>query len=157
MAAKVGDDDGPYFKEHVEPHIDGRAIQHVGEIDDAGKPGFLGDAAALLMPIDWPEPFGLVVIEAFACGTPVIAWNNGAMPEIIDQGVTGFVVDTIADAVDAVQKVRALDRARIREVFERRFSVAAMACNYVAAYEALLKGGGAASLPGDRAVAAPPS
>ncbi|MEA1647407.1 glycosyltransferase family 4 protein [Nitrospirillum sp. BR 11164] len=155
MAAKVGDDDGPYFKEHVEPRIDGRAIQHVGEIDDAGKPDFLGDAAALLMPIDWPEPFGLVVIEAFACGTPVIAWNNGAMPEIVDQGVTGFVVDTIADAVDAVEKVRALDRARIREVFERRFSVAAMARNYVAAYEALLKGGGAAGLPGDRAVAAP--
>ncbi|WP_044563380.1 glycosyltransferase family 4 protein [Azospirillum sp. B4] len=158
MAAKVGDDDGDYFRDQVEPRIDGRAIQHVGEIDDAHKPDFLGDAAALLMPIDWPEPFGLVVIEAFACGTPVIAWDNGAMPEIIDQGVTGFVVDTIADAVDAVEKARSLDRARIRRVFEERFSAAAMARNYVAAYEALLKGGAGSSAPGfDPRAAARPS
>ncbi|MDE1150467.1 MAG: glycosyltransferase family 4 protein [Azospirillaceae bacterium] len=145
MAAKVGDDDRAYFEAEIKDRIDGRAIQHVGEINDAQKPDFLGDAAALLMPIDWPEPFGLVVIEAFACGTPVIAWDNGAMPEIIDQGVTGFVVNSVEEAVDAVAQARTLDRARIRQVFEERFSVTAMARNYVAAYTALLSGTAGAS------------
>ncbi|WP_184798387.1 glycosyltransferase family 4 protein [Nitrospirillum iridis] len=150
LAAKVGDDDRTYFHEQVEPRIDGKTIRHVGEITDDQKPDFLGDAAALLLPIDWPEPFGLVVIEAFACGTPVIAWDNGAMPEIIDQGVTGFVVTSIEEAVDAVARARTLDRARIRQVFERRFSATAMARTYVAAYEVLMRDG---SATGARAVA----
>src|SRR6476469_5855777 len=93
------------------------------------------NAAALLFPIDWPEPFGLVVIEAMACGTPVIAWPCGAVPEIIDDGVTGRIVDSIAAAIAAVPEVAAYDRMRIREVFERRFSAHAMARNYISLYQ----------------------
>ncbi len=95
IAAKIGEDDRAYFRETIEPLIDGEAVEYVGEIGEAEKADFLGNAAALVFPIDWPEPFGLVVIEAMAFGTPVIVWNEGAMPEIVDEGVTGFVVDSI--------------------------------------------------------------
>ncbi|TGT57814.1 glycosyltransferase, partial [bacterium M00.F.Ca.ET.159.01.1.1] len=94
LAAKIGDDDRGYFHDEIETLIDGDRIDYVGEIAEDEKAAFLGNAAGLLFPIDWPEPFGLAPIEAMACGTPVIAWNCGALPEIIDQGVTGFVVDT---------------------------------------------------------------
>lgn len=138
IAAKIGDDDRSYFHETVEPLIDGRQIEYLGEIDEADKQAFLGDAAALLFPIDWPEPFGLVVIEAMACGTPVIAWDNGAMPEIVDDGVTGFIVDSTDAAVASVARLRELDRDEIRSVFERRFSVSRMASDYVKIYARLI-------------------
>ena len=99
IAAKIGDDDRAYFHEMVEPHIDGDTVEYVGEINEEEKTDFLGKAAALVFPIDWPEPFGLVVIEAMAFGTPAIVWNEGAMPEVVDDGVTGFVVDSIERAV----------------------------------------------------------
>ncbi|CCV13995.1 glycosyltransferase family 4 protein [Mesorhizobium sp. STM 4661] len=138
LAAKIGDDDRAYFHEVVEPMIDGDRIDYVGEIVEDEKAEFLGKAAGLIFPIDWPEPFGLAVIEAMACGTPVIAWNCGAMPEIVDQGVTGFIVDSIEDAVASVPDLLRLDRRKVRAVFEKRFSATRMARDYVAAYERLI-------------------
>lgn len=138
MAAKLHADDEGFFHQAVEPSVDGRNVQHVGEITDADKAAFLGGALALLFPIDWPEPFGLVVIEAMACGTPVIAWDNGAMSEIVDDGVTGFIVRSMDEAVEAVAAAERLDRRRIRTVFERRFSARRMATDYLAVYERLI-------------------
>ncbi|RWA77215.1 glycosyltransferase family 4 protein [Mesorhizobium sp.] len=138
LAAKIGDDDRGYFHDEIEALIDGDRIDHVGEIAEDEKAAFLGNAAGLLFPIDWPEPFGLAPIEAMACGTPVIAWNCGALPEIIDQGVTGFVVDTVEDAAAAVPALVKLDRRQVRAVFEKRFSVARMARDYLAAYARLI-------------------
>ncbi len=112
IAAKIGDDDRAYFREMVEPLIDGKTVEYVGEISEEEKADFLGKAAALVFPIDWPEPFGLVVIEAMAFGTPAIVWNEGAMPEVVDDGVTGFVVDSIERAVAAVATSIAVDRGR---------------------------------------------
>ncbi|TPK58421.1 MULTISPECIES: glycosyltransferase family 4 protein [unclassified Mesorhizobium] len=134
LAAKVGDGDRAYFEEVVQPLIDGDRVEYVGEISEDQKSRFLGNAAALLFPIDWPEPFGLAVIEAMACGTPVMAWSCGAMPEIIDHGVTGFVVETLEDAVATMPALLQLDRRRIRAVFEGRFSADRMARDYVATY-----------------------
>ncbi|HEY4191185.1 MAG TPA: glycosyltransferase family 4 protein [Mesorhizobium sp.] len=138
LAAKIGDDDRAYFREVVEPLIDGDRVEYVGEIEEHQKAEFLGRAAGLLFPIDWPEPFGLAVIEAMACGTPVIVWNRGAMPEIVEHGKTGFVVDTVDDAVDMVPALISLDRREVRAAFEARFSAARMARDYVAAYARLL-------------------
>lgn len=140
LAAKIGDDDRAYFHEVVEPMIDGDRVQYVGEIEEAQKAAFLGRAAGLLLPIDWPEPFGLVVIEAMAYGTPVLAWNCGAMPEIIDPGVTGFIAESIDDAVASVPDLLALDRRKVRQTFEARFSAQRMARDYVAAYARLIGG-----------------
>lgn len=140
IAAKIGDDDQPYFHEVVEPLLDHDMVDFIGEIDETEKPAFLGKAAALLFPIDWPEPFGLVVIEAMAFGTPVIAWNQGAMPEIVDDGVTGFVVDTIDSAVKCVSMLDSLDRSEVRRVFEKRFSVTRMTRDYEAVYAAVAAG-----------------
>lgn len=138
LAAKVGEDDRSYFDETIEPMIDGVEVDYIGEIGEKEKEAFLGNAAAMLFPIDWPEPFGLVVVEAMACGTPVIAWDEGAMSEIIDEGVTGFIVRSIDQAVAAVAKVAELDRHRIRAVFEKRFSAARMVRDYAAIYERLV-------------------
>jgi len=140
LAAKIGDDDRAYFEDVVAPMIDGDRIEYVGEIGDAQKQAFLGNAAALIFPIDWPEPFGLVAIEAMACGTPVLAWNRGALPEIVDHGQSGFVVETIDAAVAAMPALLRLDRRRVRAVFEQRFSATRMAGDYVAAYRQLLSG-----------------
>jgi glycosyltransferase involved in cell wall biosynthesis len=137
IAAKIDDDDPAYFRNAIEPLIDGKRIEYVGEISEAQKPAFLGKAAALVFPIDWPEPFGLVVIEAMAFGTPVIAWNEGAMPEIIDDGLTGFVVASIDEAVARVGEIEGLDRRAVRTVFEQRFSAERMAGDYEAAYAKL--------------------
>jgi glycosyltransferase involved in cell wall biosynthesis len=134
IAAKVDNADLAYFHDHIEPLLDDPLIEFIGEIGDADKPRFLGDATALLFPIDWPEPFGLVMIEAMACGTPVIAWNCGSVPEVVDDGVTGRVVASLDEAVAAVAEVAAYDRRRIRAVFERRFSAATMARGYEALY-----------------------
>jgi glycosyltransferase involved in cell wall biosynthesis len=134
LAAKIGDDDRAYFRDNIEALIDGDRIDYVGEITEDEKAAFLGNAAGLLFPIDWPEPFGLVAIEAMACGTPVIAWTQGALPEIVDNGVTGFVVDNVGDAVASVPALLDLDRRQVRAVFEKRFSAARMARDYLAAY-----------------------
>jgi len=138
IAAKVDEEDPGYFRETIEPLIDGDRVRYLGEIGEAAKQAFLGNAAALLFPIDWPEPFGLVVIEAMACGTPVIAFDRGAMRDLVDAGVTGFVVNSVDDAVAAVGRLATLDRARIRQVFEERFSSARMVRDYAAAYARLI-------------------
>jgi glycosyltransferase involved in cell wall biosynthesis len=137
LAAKVDKVDVAYFERVVRPLLDHPLVEYIGEIDEHQKREFLGNAAALLFPIDWPEPFGLVTIEAMANGTPVIAFNRGSVTEIIDEGVTGFVVDTIDQAVATVDRALALDRARIRAVFEQRFSVERMAQDYLSFYQSL--------------------
>jgi glycosyltransferase involved in cell wall biosynthesis len=125
------------FYEAVELLIDGDRIDYIGEIEEDRKAEFLGNSAGLLFPIDWPEPFGLAAIEAMACGTPVIAWNCGALPEIVDQGVTGFVAGSIDEAVAFFPGLLRLDRRKVRAAFEKRFSAARMARDYVAAYSHL--------------------
>ncbi len=130
----------------IEGLIDGDAVEYVGEIGDDEKADFLGRASALVFPIDWPEPFGLVVIEAMAVGTPVVVWRQGAMPEIVDEGETGYVVDSIDAAVEAVEKAAALDRGQVRAVFERRFAAERMARDYEAVYRGCVEAA-AASRP----------
>ena len=120
--------------------LDSPLIDFIGEIGEAEKPALIGSAKALLFPIDWPEPFGLM-IEAMSDGTPVIAWRCGSVPEVMDDGVTGFVVDTTAQAVAAVGKLDGIDRAGVRATFERCFSASAMAANYVALYARVIGGG----------------
>lgn len=119
----------------VKPLLDDPLVEFVGEIGDADKSEFLGNAIALLFPICWPEPFGLVMIESMACGTPVIAWNSGSVPEIVDPGVTGFIVESEEQALIAVRQARELSRRRIRAIFERRFAARTMAEAYVQVYE----------------------
>ena len=138
IAAKVDKVDEAYFREVIEPMIDGRQIEYVGEINESAKSQFLGQAAALLFPIDWPEPFGLVMIEAMACGTPVLVFRCGSVPEIIDEGVTGHIVSGVEEAVAALPALLALDRRVIRSRFEKRFSSAQMAAQYVKLYQKLL-------------------
>ena len=134
MAAKVDSADRRYFDETIAPLLDDPLIEFVGEIGDDQKTEFLGGAAALLFPIDWPEPFGLVMIEAMACGTPVVAWNCGSTKEIIEPGETGFLVESMEEAVASVRQALTLDRAAIRARFELRFSASAMARRYVELY-----------------------
>ncbi len=140
IAAKVDAVDRAYFADVIEPLLGYPGIEFVGEINDLEKPAFLGNAAALLFPIDWPEPFGLVMIEAMACGTPVIAWRCGSVPEVVDHGVTGFIVNSEGEAVSAVEAAAGLDRSAIRRVFDRRFSSPVMARNYLALYWSLAHG-----------------
>jgi glycosyltransferase involved in cell wall biosynthesis len=139
IAAKVDPADRDYFAAEIEPLIEEPAVRFIGEIDETQKSEFLGNAAALLFPIRWPEPFGLVMIEAMACGTPVIAYRRGSVPEIIDEGVTGLIVESPDEAIDAVQRVRDLDRQACRKRFERRFSATVMASGYRQIYAALLQ------------------
>jgi glycosyltransferase involved in cell wall biosynthesis len=134
IAAKVDAADRAYFRDEIKPLLNDPLIEFVGEIGDEEKSRFLGDALALLFPIDWPEPFGLVMIEAMACGTPVIAWGCGSVPEVSDVGLTGRVVDSQAEAMSAVAEVAGYDRQRIRDTFERRFSAQTMARGYEALY-----------------------
>jgi len=135
IAAKVDKVDRDYFSTIIEPLLRGPNIEFLGEISDAEKGKFLGEAAALLFPIDWPEPFGLAMIEAMANGTPVVAFRCGAVPEIIDDGMTGLVVDSIDEAVAAVPRALELSRVRVRREFERRFCADRMARDYLAVYE----------------------
>jgi glycosyltransferase involved in cell wall biosynthesis len=139
IAAKVDDADAAYFKEKIEPMLGLPGVEFIGEINDAGKSQFLGEASALLFPIDWPEPFGLVMIEAMACGTPVLAFRRGSVPEIVDDGVTGRIVDDMDGAIRALPQVLALDRRAVRLRFEERFSAARMANDYVSIYRNLLR------------------
>ncbi|MHB1124146.1 MAG: glycosyltransferase family 4 protein [Ramlibacter sp.] len=137
VAAKVDPADRAYFTSTIEPLLDDPLVTYLGEIGDAGKNDLIGHARALLMPIDWPEPFGLVMIEALACGTPVIAWRHGAVPEVIDDGVTGFIVHSLEQAIDAARGIADISRQRCRETFERRFSARVMARHYLDVYREL--------------------
>lgn len=140
IAAKVDKADQTYWDKTIAPLVARYDnVEFVGEINEQQKAQFLGNATALLFPIDWPEPFGLVMIEAMACGTPVIAWDNGSVPEVIEHGVTGFIVRSEEEAVDAVSRLGELDRATIRRVFERRFSATVMARSYLELYRRLVK------------------
>ncbi|HEU0209657.1 MAG TPA: glycosyltransferase family 4 protein [Candidatus Udaeobacter sp.] len=134
IAAKVDRADRRYFKREIEPLLNDPRIEWIGEINDKNKETFLGNAYALLFPIDWPEPFGLVMIEAMACGTPVIAYEAGSVAEVMEDGVTGFIVHDIDEAVEAVGRVRDLSRKGCREVFDKRFTASRMASDYVNAY-----------------------
>jgi len=134
IAAKIDAADRQYFKNEIEPLFALPHVEYVGEVGDREKCDFLGNARALLFPIDWPEPFGLVMIEAMSCGTPCIAWRAGSVPEIINEGENGFIVDSIDAAVAAVQRARQLDRARVRLSFERRFSAERMTRDYLDLY-----------------------
>ncbi len=136
IAAKIDKADEVYFAETIKPLLDDPLIEFVGEINDAQKPAFFGNALGVLFPIDWPEPFGLVMIELMSCGTPVVAYNHGSVPEVIDHGVTGFVVDGEDEAVVAVNRLTMLNRLMVRNRFEERFTVARMTADYVAHYEA---------------------
>jgi glycosyltransferase involved in cell wall biosynthesis len=138
IAAKVPRGERHSFKRRLEPQIDGDQVRLIGEVDDVAKQKFLADAAALLFPIDWPEPFGLVMIEAMACGTPVIAFRSGSVPEVVDDGVTGFVVNGEAEAVEAISRLGELDRRQVRARFEQRFTAKRMAEQYLGHYERLI-------------------
>ena len=139
IAAKVDRADEEYFAGQIVPLLDSPGVEFVGEVNEAQKPAFLGNATALLFPIDWPEPFGLAMIEAMSCGTPVIAWPKGAVPEIVDHGRTGLIVQSVEEAVAAVPAAAKLDRLAVRERFEERFSAARMAQDYLAVYRALAR------------------
>ena len=140
IAAKVDRADQEYYDQVISPLITGNpSVKYIGEISDHEKPEFLSGALGLLVPIDWPEPFGLVMIEAMACGTPVIAYNRGSVPEIIDAGLTGFIVEDENSAVIAVDRLSGLDRGAIRKHFEARFTARRMALDYLAAYRGLME------------------
>jgi glycosyltransferase involved in cell wall biosynthesis len=139
IAAKVDKVDEAYFRERIIPLLSDPGVEFIGEINERSKTGFLGEAQALLFPIDWPEPFGLVMIEAMAFGTPVLAFRHGSVSEVIDHGVTGALVDTMDEAVRMLPQVLALDRHAVRRRFEQRFSSARMATDYVALYRSLLE------------------
>jgi glycosyltransferase involved in cell wall biosynthesis len=138
IAAKVDAVDREYFDTRIAPLLDHPLIDYIGEIGEDQKSEFLGNARALLFPIDWPEPFGLVMIEAMACGTPVIAWNCGSVPEVIDHGVTGYIVDSEEEALAALGNIGQIDRRTVRAVFERRFAARTMARSYVDLYARML-------------------
>jgi glycosyltransferase involved in cell wall biosynthesis len=138
IAAKIDRVDEDYFHAEIEPLLNQPGVEYIGEIDDRKKSRFLSDARALLFPINWPEPFGLVIIEAMACGTPVLAFEAGAVREIIDEGVTGHIVRSVEEGICKIGAVMALDRGRVRRRFEERFTATRMANDYVKVYQALL-------------------
>jgi glycosyltransferase involved in cell wall biosynthesis len=138
IAAKVDPTDRAYFEQEIAPLLDHPLVEYVGEITDAEKNDFLGDALALVCPYDWPEPFGLVLIEALACGTPVLAYRRGSIPEVLEDGVTGYIGETLDELVAAVPRLEQLDRRRCREQFEKRFTVERMVQDYLRVYEDLI-------------------
>ncbi len=142
IAAKINKNETEYFQEKIKPMMDHPLIEFVGEIGEAEKGDFLGKAKALLFPIDWPEPFGLVMIEALACGTPVIAYRNGSVPEVIEYGKTGFIVSNQQEAYKAVEDVSFISRERCRAVFEQRFSASRMTQEYLKAYQKVINSTG---------------
>jgi len=141
IAAKVDPADQQYYRSEIEPLLDHPLIEFIGEISDAEKDDFIGNALALVCPYDWPEPFGLVLIEALACGTPVLAYRRGSIPEIIDDGITGFVCENLAEMAEAVERIPLIDRRRCRSAFEERFTADRMARDYVALYERMKEEG----------------
>ncbi len=144
VAAKVYPEDQGYYQEVVTPLLEaaGPLVEFIGEVGGAAKESFLGRAEAVLFPIEWPEPFGLVMIEAMACGTPVVAFRRGSVPEVMTEGVTGFVVEDIAQAVSAVARVKSLDRRACRAAFDSRFAADRMARDYLAVYDHVIAAGG---------------
>jgi len=138
IAAKVDPTDQEYFHTEIEPLLSDPLIEFMGEITDAEKNEFLGNATALVCPYDWPEPFGLVLIEALACGTPILAYRRGSIPEIIEDGVTGFISEGLDEMTAAVQRIPEIDRRRCRKTFEQRFSAERMAQDYIRVYEQAL-------------------
>jgi glycosyltransferase involved in cell wall biosynthesis len=141
IAARVADHEQPYFERCIRPWLANPLIEFVGEIGDADKQEFLGNALALLFLIDWPEPFGVVVIEALACGTPVIAFNHGSVPELIDDGVTGFVVSSTREAIQRAGQIESIQRSNCRAAFEARFTARVMAERYLSVYQRQVRSG----------------
>ncbi len=139
IAAKVDKVDEDYFRNFIKPMLKTSLVEFIGEIGEQEKDEFLGNAYALLFPIDWPEPFGLAMIEALACGTPVIAWRCGSVPEIIEDGKTGFIVSSIDEALQAVEKISKISRKTCRETFERRFTATRMAEDYIRVYQQVIE------------------
>lgn len=139
IAAKIDKVDEAYFHQRIVPLLNQPGIEFIGEINEFGKSKFLGEARALLFPVDWPEPFGLVLIEAMACGTPVLAFRQGSVPEIVDPGVTGTIVNSVEEAVCRLPQTLMLDRRKVRRRFEERFSATRMAKDYLAVYRSLLR------------------
>lgn len=139
MAGRLDYTQEAYFKQSIKPHLDGRRIKFIGEIGGNQKNAFFGSGKALLYPIEWPEPFGLVMVEAMACGTPVIGFRKGSVPEIVKNGVTGFVVDTIPEMMRAMKKIHTIDRRKCREWVEQKFSISAMVDGYERVYEKVLR------------------
>lgn len=138
LAAKIEKLDEDYFNATIKPLLDHPLVEYIGEIGEKDKNEFLGNAIALMFLIDWPEPFGLVMIESLACGTPVIAWNNGSVPEIIDDNVSGIIVNSMEEALQAVLRVHQMDRHKVREAFEKRYTSGKMASAYLAHYEDMI-------------------
>ena len=147
IAAKVDPVDEHYYEQEIKPLFDHPLVEFIGEIGEAEKGAFLGRARALLFPIDWPEPFGMVMIEAMACGTPVVAFRRGSVPEVIDVGESGFVVDSVAEAVEAVRNIDLIDRTDCRRAFERRFLSTRMAQQYVELYEHVIRRANRPAIP----------
>jgi glycosyltransferase involved in cell wall biosynthesis len=139
IAAKVDRVDQEYYEQVIKPLLDPPFIEYIGEINDQEKSEFLNGAIGLLVTIDWPEPFGLVMIEAMACGTPVIAFNRGSVPEIVEPDITGFIVEDELSAVNAVSRITQIDRRRVRKRFEERFTARRMALDYMAAYREVMQ------------------
>ena len=139
IAAKTDAADRDYMEQIIQPILRSSSAELIGEIGEKDKKEFLANASALLFPIDWPEPFGLVIIEAMACGTPIIAFRRGSVPELIEEGVTGYIVDDIEGALQALRKIQDFDRRRCRRVFEERFSAARMANDYLSLYRRAIK------------------
>lgn len=138
IAAKVDPADREYYRSEIEPMLDHPLIEFIGEISDQEKNEFVGNALALVCPYDWPEPFGLVLIEALACGTPVLAYRRGSIPEIIEDGVTGFVCESLPEMVESIGRIKTIDRRQCRAAFEERFTAARMAHDYITLYERVL-------------------
>jgi glycosyltransferase involved in cell wall biosynthesis len=139
IAAKIDRADQEYFDTRIKPLLEDSSIEFLGEIGFPEKDAFLGGAAALLFPIAWPEPFGIVMIEALACGTPVIAYPQGSVPEVLEDGLTGFLVRDVPEAVDAVSRIASIDRATCRRRFEERFTASLMSSQYLQLYETILR------------------
>jgi glycosyltransferase involved in cell wall biosynthesis len=146
IAAKIDSSDVVYFENEIAPLMEHPLVEFIGEIDDSQKSAFLGRARALLFPIDWPEPFGLVMIESLACGTPVVAFHGGSVAEVIEHGVTGFIVEDLDDAIDATLRTHTLDRRACRDAFTRRFSAVRMTSAYVRLYRQLTSSAAGASI-----------
>ena len=141
VAAKVDRADAEYYEQVIKPMLGEGDVELIGEINDTQKPGFLSGAKALLMPIDWPEPFGLVMIEAMACGTPVLALNRGSVPEVLEDGLTGIIVEDETGAIGAIDRIHAMDPKKIRQRFEERFTAKRMAEDYLAVYRQMINKG----------------
>src|SRR6204780_1634983 len=139
IAAKVDKVDEDYFRTNILPLIDSPSVDFIGEINEREKTKFLGEAAALLFPVDWPEPFGLVMIEAMACGTPVLAFRCGSIPEVIEDGITGRIVGSEEEGIAALPEILSYDRCTVRQRFEKRFTATRMAKDYAATYRQLLR------------------